>query len=777
MIGSRTLSYCWLLIVIIIVATAGAYLSQGIKLETNILKLMPEQNRNPLDIQAMEVFNRGFSRQIFFLLGASSEQSSQKAAADTALSLRSSNLFENIVGRLDEREMLALYQIYRPYQAAFITPADRELLAANKLETLKQRVLTAIVSPGFNAKILEQDPLLFFTNFLTNSMPKIGNMELRNNMIGTYREGRHYTLISARTKGDPFSLEYQHQFSTFYRSLENQLRDKHPAADIISVGMIHNAEAGTKQAQREISVIGTGSLIGILMIFAYSFRSIRPILYALIPIAVGIITATVVCLTIFRTMHIMTLVFGASLIGISIDYSLHFFAERFYQTPLPTPRQAITNILPGITLGLISSIIGYLAFFATSFPGLQQMALFSSTGLIAAYCCVVFWFPRLPYPATNKASRLGPAIAEKIIRFWERRNRLQVILIVAIIVLFSGAGISLAVVDDNLRSLDNTPEFLHKNLTDFETITGIKPSGQFFLVYGSTPEETLQHEEALDNILRKQAEIGNFQAFRSVSSQLPSIKQQHENFQLIKTRLLQEHPLTEKLVEIGYNTDLIENYKNMYEGEPEVLEQKAWKDSKIMKNAQWVELENQYVSLVNLFGVKDIKSVITATRGLSSVRFVDQVSDISYLFTKYRQLINILALVVCLLIFLMLVWRYRLKMAIKVIVPPLLAGAVAFAVAGFAGQTLNIFNSLALLMILGIGIDYSIFLAESKNSHIATMTGVLYSAITTTLSFGLLGLSSTPALQSIGISVFCGITTALFLAPLVVSGKPSLLNP
>src|SRR5690606_6417731 len=148
------------------------------------------------------------------------------------------------------------------------------------------------------------------------------------------------------------------------------------------------------QAQKEISLIGMGSLIGILIIFVLSFRSVRPILYASIPILVGIVTGTVVCLTVFETIHIMTLVFGASLIGIAIDYSLHFFAERYYRQPTPPPYQTLVNIMPGITLGLTSSVIGYTAFFMTSFPGLRQMGLFSATGLISAFCCVVFWFPR-----------------------------------------------------------------------------------------------------------------------------------------------------------------------------------------------------------------------------------------------------------------------------------------------------------------------------------------------------------------------------------------------
>jgi predicted exporter len=89
---------------------------------------------------------------------------------------------------------------------------------------------------------------------------------------------------------------------------------------------------------------------------------------------------------------------------------------------------------------------------------------------------------------------------------------------------------------------------------------------------------------------------------------------------------------------------------------------------------------------------------------------------------------------------------------------------------------------LALLLILGVGINYAIFLfegaraatgPESVTRESAAMVGVVLSAATTLLSFGLLGLSSMPALAGFGITLALGIGIAVLLAPavLVLAGE------
>ena len=84
--------------------------------------------------------------------------------------------------------------------------------------------------------------------------------------------------------------------------------------------------------------------------------------------------------------------------------------------------------------------------------------------------------------------------------------------------------------------------------------------------------------------------------------------------------------------------------------------------------------------------------------------------------------------------------------------------------------SITIFNLLALILILGIGIDYTLFFAELKESDKAknTLLAITLSAITTVLSFGLLALSETQAIHGFGITVLSGIVVAWILAPLAM---------
>ena len=73
---------------------------------------------------------------------------------------------------------------------------------------------------------------------------------------------------------------------------------------------------------------------------------------------------------------------------------------------------------------------------------------------------------------------------------------------------------------------------------------------------------------------------------------------------------------------------------------------------------------------------------------------------------------------------------------------------------------------LALLLVLGMGVDYAIFFAEARHDRATVLFALLLSAGTTVLAFGLLGASGTPALRAIGQVVLPGIAFSLLLAPI-----------
>ena len=88
----------------------------------------------------------------------------------------------------------------------------------------------------------------------------------------------------------------------------------------------------------------------------------------------------------------------------------------------------------------------------------------------------------------------------------------------------------------------------------------------------------------------------------------------------------------------------------------------------------------------------------------------------------------------------------------------------AMAVLGWIGLPLQLFNVLALLLLLGVGIDYGIFLLEHPGDGSAWLA-VALAGISTLLAFGLLGLSATPALSAFGITMLIGELSIWLLTP------------
>jgi predicted exporter len=101
-----------------------------------------------------------------------------------------------------------------------------------------------------------------------------------------------------------------------------------------------------------------------------------------------------------------------------------------------------------------------------------------------------------------------------------------------------------------------------------------------------------------------------------------------------------------------------------------------------------------------------------------------------------------------------------------------LATIVTLTLLGIAGQGLQLFHVLGLMLLLGIGVDYGIFFQE-PNSHQddAAWLAAGLSALSTMLSFGLLGLSRTPPLHAFGLTMAIGIAAVTLLVPCFRKGQ------
>jgi predicted exporter len=171
-----------------------------------------------------------------------------------------------------------------------------------------------------------------------------------------------------------------------------------------------------------------------------------------------------------------------------------------------------------------------------------------------------------------------------------------------------------------------------------------------------------------------------------------------------------------------------------------------------------------------------VPTLRNTAEGLSGVKWIDNVAEISSILARYRRYSTAALVASYLGIYLFLYPRYRNR-AWRLLVPTALGSLITIALLGIAGTKLQIFHVMALMLLLGIGVDYSIFVEGTAKDDGGPWLAVSISAISTLLSFGLLSLSATPALHAFGLVMLIGTTIVWLSVPLFVSPGGRQYNP
>ncbi|MBN3729316.1 MMPL family transporter, partial [Burkholderia sp. Ac-20379] len=167
-----------------------------------------------------------------------------------------------------------------------------------------------------------------------------------------------------------------------------------------------------------------------------------------------------------------------------------------------------------------------------------------------------------------------------------------------------------------------------------------------------------------------------------------------------------------------------------------------------------------------------LDALAAAAQRVPGVTFVDKAASVSRLFGAYRMDSAIWLAGALLVVGALLSWRYGPRGGVATTLPVAFAIGLTLAVFGYLRMPLTLFNWLALMLVLGVGANYAVFLREGCQREASeagsVWTGVLLSAATTLLSFGMLGASGMPALRAFGSTLALGIVFSVLFAPLAV---------
>ena len=520
------------------------------------------------------------------------------------------------------------------------------------------------------------------------------------------------------------------------------------------------------------------SLISILLIatlLLLVYRSFLALILGFLPVISGALAGIAAVSLGFGTVHGITLGFGTALIGEAVDYSIYLFVQS---EQVASDRQNwIKKFWPTIRLGVLTSIVGFASLLWSGFPGLAQLGLYSTVGLLTAAGMTRYVLPHL-LPTRfhiRDVSFVGHRLSWLVQRAAALRWPALIVLVSALAILIQHRDTLWSSKISSLSPISQSDVQLDTRL---RSDTGAPDVRYLVVVSGASREDVLQASERVAVVLQTQVDGGHLAGFESPSRYLPSLASQRlRQASLPATAVLQAN-LAQAVQGLPVKSTLFASFLADVEvarKQPLLQAADLEKTSMAMAvDALLVQQEDHWSALLPLTALADqdinadsIRSALNAAQ-LPSVLFMDMKVEADRLFAGYLNEAIVLSLSGLAVIFvLLLVVTRSASRAIRIIAP--LVAAVITVTAGLAlfGQQLMILHLVGLLLVVAVGSNYALFFDQKKaDSKVtpSTLASMLFANLTTVAGFGLLAFSKVSILQAMGVTVAPGVVLALIYA-------------
>ncbi len=746
----------------------------AVQYETDLLALLPHDQQDRELSEIVDRFSQQMSGRVIFLIGADEVAQAQDATRRFAADLHSSAAFSAVQWQYGSgiAEQMALY---RPHAYALLTARDALVVRSGQSERLYRQALQHALTPvGLMRPVgLADDPLGLFSNFLVDQLPAVGRASLEGEFLIARYDSRTYAVVVADCRHSPFASDYQKTTRAAIAKAIAAARAAAPAGrneiEVIESGALQHATAAAQRAENEVAWFGTASTVVMLLIVLLVLRGIRPIILSAAVLAISLAMALTVAYSVFGRIHLLALVFGSSLIGVVIDYALHYLVDRFRNPGEWSAVAALQHIAPAILWGCIATACGYAGLTLVPLPGLQQIALFCFVGSITGCVSVLCLFPVF--------ARGGPPPARIVLRWaqnverWLRELEHRRAWRIGVIVVLSGVivgGMLRVSVQDDLRALQAPNPELAAAEQRAKAVLGASIESGFFVVRGATEESLLQAQEQLATVLQQLVEHRALTGYIAISRAIPSLATQQANGTLMRERVLQRQgPYERVLQSFGYSAQTVEERRVASLEATQPLDFSEWLASPAAQPLRpfWLgKVGAQYASVVTVSGISDLSAVTRAGADVPGVAWIDRVERISHVLRDYRMVATWMWAAVCGTVLVVLTMRFGWRVALRAALPCMLATVLTVALFGWLGLPVNLFVVLAMFLVVGLGIDYGLVLMHSHEARSTGVISVSLSSVTTAFAFGLLGFSSSAFIQAIGIALCLGITLSWLLA-------------
>ena len=768
--------------------------------DKNILSLLPETQR---EIGKYKELIKEFRIMDAMFLDISRTGSLETSENDLvsvgdsfAEILENSGYFKKILYKWDYSSLLYGLEILKKHRAALFTENDEKRFESitkteaiiKTLDSWKRRL---IESPApFMTKSLYEDPLGFNEVFAEKfySFQELGG-PITISSGRMFSKDKKHVLMILYPRSNIIDSRASKELTEF---MDENIK-KFSSGKNLRIAYLSGHRftyENEKRIKRDVFLTLIVSIAAIIFLTFLVYSRPGLALLVLLPAVYGLFVSLGILKWLLPDVSIIIIGCGALLIGITVDYGIHFlFNVDQYSWKNGIKMKGFSSLISArirkpVILSAATTIAAFLSLQFSDLPGYKHLGVFVSLGIAASAFFVLVVLPLLvpsfkkePHPpAINLSGGLASFFR---ISLKYRKILLLIVFLVSIVVIPGYRNIGF---EGDISKLNAASEDIKKDMEIVNKSFGDSTSSTLVIAKGENLEEALRLNEDIFLKLKALKEEGVIERFTYINYLLPSKRKQREN---IKRWNSFHRRIGEKFRKNFYyacsklrmRKEVFADFINSLPGSNALLDCSDYNGSAVedIISNQIVQRKDMVLTTVKL--VSDDKFPILKKKlsnpGIIIYNGKDFITTIVHLITGQMRKIGIISLLFIVVI--LSLYRRNLKTVLFMIMPLFLSLFWTFGIMGWLNIKINIINCFVMVFTFGLVVDYCIFLVAACEKNTKDLSSVSHSAgaivvsaLTTMFGLGALVLASHPALFSLGVTALLAISSGLLAVFILV---------
>lgn len=596
----------------------------------------------------------------------------------------------------------------------------------------------------------------------------MGDSDVRILFGAWFARGSERTLMLARTQANGLDTAAQEKADTEIRSA---FASANPGeARLIVTGPAIFARDAARAIRSDVELLTICSTLLVAALLFWRFRSLWVIATIAVPILLSIAVAALAVQAAFGFVHGITLGFGMTMLGVSVDYPVLLIGHR---KRAEVASATLRRIGFSFNLAVLTACLGLTGMVFSGFNGIAQLGCFAVVGLLVAAGATRWLLPGLIV-----AADLAPVAAgdpRQLLRV-EVLRRYRALAAVPVLAALLFLAVRPPHLERELANLSPVPKQAMDRDTELRGQIGAPDVGHAIVLRGATAEQVLQRGEALLPALEALKASGGIGGYESAARFLPSAETQRRRMDAVPPQPELANRVAAAAKDSPFKAEAFEPFleavADARHAKPLGLSDMTPPLIQARLQPLIFERDGKWYGLVVPRRLADPQRFAAIATGIPDAAYLDIGREANAMVATYTAqawrwlLFGGLAALAALAFGL----RDALQVG-RVMVAIGCAVLVTVAILTAMGSAISLLHIVSLQLVAGVGFDYALFFARRQlddEERARTLRTLVTCNGMTLLTFGVLAFCHTPLLREIGLTVAVGVVAAICFTFLLV---------